>query len=58
MQLTVELMTALSTMDLKKDIPNIRKEIAELQDMCPHKNSMMDFSHEEECPYCGRRFKG
>ena len=36
----------------------IRDQMLDLQKMCPHNNGNYDFSNTDECPYCGKRFKG
>ena len=45
-------------MERTDKIFNIRHEIKELQQLCPHNNGNYDFSTEVECPYCGKKFKG
>ncbi len=54
-----ELRRALSTMEKKDTITIIKQQIKELQELCPHKiNDYYDFSNADECPYCGKKFKG
>lgn len=57
-QLGAELRDALSRMELTDRVFTIKKEIRDLQKMCPHNNGNYDFSDTDECPYCGKRFKG
>jgi len=57
-ELSKELKKALSTMQRTDRVFAIRDEIKELQNMCPHNNGNYDFSDTDECPYCGKRFKG
>jgi len=56
-RLNNDLRIALSTMDKKDSVFFIKNQIKELQDLCPHKiNEMYDFSNDNECPYCGKKF--
>ena len=56
-RLNKELRQAVSTMEHKNTISIIKKQIHELQELCPHKlDGTYDFTHEEQCPYCGKRF--
>ena len=36
----------------------IRDEIKALQALCTHDIGNYDFSNADECPYCGKKFKG
>jgi len=56
-ELSEELRDALSTMEYKDRIFVIRDEIKELQSMCPHNNGNYDFSDQDQCPYCGKKFR-
>ena len=54
-ELDNELRIALSTMEKKEDIRNIKYKIKENQNRCPH----FDFNYKLEwigstCPYCGK----
>ena len=51
-----DLKQALATMEKKDSVFLIKQQINELQSVCPHNNGNYDFSHDEECPYCGRKF--
>ena len=53
-----ELKQALGRMELTDRVFAIRNSIKDLQILCPHNNGNYDFSTEEECPYCGKHFKG
>jgi hypothetical protein len=55
-KLNAELKQALSSMTLSDRIFTIRDEIKDLQKICPHSNGLYDFSHSDECPYCGKKF--
>lgn len=55
--LSRELRRALSTMEKTDRVINIRQQILDLQKLCPHDNGNYDFSHSDECPYCGKKFK-
>lgn len=57
-ELNSELKEALRTMQLNNKVILIRDEIRDLQCICPHNNGSFDFSATDECPYCGRKFKG
>lgn len=46
--LNEQLHIALSTMDKQDTVKNIRQQILNLQEQCPHTNDKI-------CPYCGRR---
>lgn len=48
---------ALSHMELSDRIFIIRDEIKELQNICPHDNGSYNFSDQESCPYCGKKFR-
>lgn len=47
---------ALSNMVLTDKIMAIRDSIKNLQSECPHRNAFYDFSQDDECPYCKKRF--
>lgn len=51
-----ELKSALSRMELTDQIFTIREQIHDLQKLCPHDNGNYNFSHDAECPYCGKKF--
>lgn len=57
-ELNTELRRALSGMERTDRIFVIRDQIKELQKLCPHNTGSYDFSNTEECPYCGKKFKG
>ena len=57
-ELNEELKKAISTMELSDKVFVIREAIKDLQRICPHDNGNYDFSNTEECPYCGKHFKG
>ena len=57
-QLSTELKHALATMARSDRVFIIRDEIKDLQKLCPHSNGSYDFSDANECPYCGKKFKG
>jgi len=52
----MDLKRALATMEKKDSVFLIKRQITELQTVCPHNNGNYDFSHSDECPYCGKRF--
>ena len=54
--LNSKLKKAVSTMELTSTVVTIRDAIHDLQKLCPHNNGQYDFSHEQECPYCGKKF--
>ncbi len=56
-ELSAELKEALSHMERTDKIIIIRDEIKALQNMCPHSNGSYDFSDQESCPYCGKKFR-
>lgn len=56
--LSNDLRRALSTMDKSDRVISIKQEITKLQHICPHDNGNYDFSQSDECPYCGKKFKG
>ena len=56
--LNQELKQALSRMERTDRVFIIRDAIKDLQKLCPHNNGNYDFSIDDECPYCGKRFKG
>ena len=57
-ELSSELRKALGKMERSDKIITIRDEIKNLQQLCPHNMGNYDFSQSEECPYCGKKFKG
>lgn len=56
--LNKELRQALSRMERTDKVLVIREAIKDLQMICPHNNGSFDFSNNDECPYCGKKFKG
>lgn len=56
-ELSMELKDALSRMERTDRVFVIRDEIKELQNMCPHSNGNYDFSDQDNCPYCGKKFR-
>ena len=56
--LNQELKQALSRMERTDRVFIIRDAIKDLQKLGPHSNGNYDFSDTDECPYCGKRFKG
>lgn len=56
--LNKELRQALSRMERTDKVLVIREAIKDLQTICPHNNGSFDFSNNDECPYCGKKFKG
>ena len=56
-KLNAELRDALSRMERTDRVFVIRDSIKELQSMCPHNNGTYDFSGQENCPYCGKKFR-
>lgn len=56
-ELSLALKDALSRMERSDRVLTIRDEIKELQNMCPHNNGTYDFSDQEHCPYCGKKFR-
>ena len=56
-QLSNELKKALATMERSDRVFLIRDEIKDLQKLCPHSNGSYDFSDNDSCPYCGKKFK-
>ena len=53
-----ELREAVSHMERSDRLFVIRQAIKELQNLCPHENDNYNFTHEEQCPYCGKRCRG
>ena len=51
-----ELKDAVSRMERTDRVFAIRDAIKDLQTLCPHSNGNYDFSTNEECPYCGKKF--
>lgn len=56
--LNEELKQVLGRMERSDRVFIIRNAIKDLQCMCPHNNGSFDFSTTENCPYCGKKFKG
>lgn len=57
-ELSAELKKELSKMERSDRVFTIRDEIKDLQQLCPHDMGSYDFSQSDECPYCGKKFKG
>ncbi len=57
-ELSAALKHELSRMELSDRIFKIKDEIKALQSICPHNMGSYDFSNTDECPYCGKKFKG
>ena len=57
-ELNNELRQALGRMEKTDRVFVIRNAIKDLQQLCPHNNGNYDFSDTDECPYCGKHFKG
>lgn len=55
-ELNLALKDALSRMERSDRVFCIRGEIKELQELCPHNNGSYDFSEQQSCPYCGKKF--
>lgn len=55
--LNKELRQALSRMERTDKVLVIREAIKDLQTICPHNNGSFDFSNNDECPYCGKKFR-
>lgn len=58
MELSAELKKELAKMERSDRVFTIRDEIKDLQNLCSHNIGNYDFSQSEECPYCGKKFKG
>jgi len=57
--LDAQLKAALSTMDLKTNIFEIREAIKENQKICPHFSDKYNFTVVDGiCPYCGAKING
>ena len=56
--LKTQLKQAVARMERTDKVFAIREAIKELQTLCPHGNGSFDFSDADECPYCGKKFKG
>lgn len=53
-----ELLMALSTMERKDTIANIRLKILQNQRECPHYSTKYNWIDEEgRCPYCGKKME-
>lgn len=58
MELSAELKKELAKMERSDRVFTIRDEIKDLQNLCSHNIGNYDFSQSDECPYCGKKFKG
>ncbi len=57
-RLDQELQIALSTMERKDTVKDIRRQIKENQKRCPHMSIRYNLAEENGiCPYCGRKKK-
>ena len=57
-ELSAELKKTVAKMERTDRVFIIRDAIKDLQQLCPHNNGNYDFSDSDECPYCGKHFKG
>lgn len=58
-ELDIKLKRALSTMELKNTVSEIRDEMAENQMRCPHVSTRYNWSViDGVCPYCGKKVGG
>lgn len=57
-KLSRDLTMALSTMERKSTIAEIRKELREIQNVCPHYSDEYNFTMVDGyCPYCGKKLE-
>lgn len=57
-KLSRDLNIALATMERKSTIAEIRKELIQLQNICPHFSSEHNFIMVDGyCPYCGKKLE-
>jgi Zn finger protein HypA/HybF involved in hydrogenase expression len=57
-ELSHKLNIALSTMERKSVIYELRKELRELQNICPHFSAEHNFAIiDGYCPYCGKKLE-
>ena len=57
-ELSYKLNFALSTMERKDTIYELRKQLRELQNICPHFSAEHNFALVEgHCPYCGKKLE-
>lgn len=57
-KLSRDLNIALATMERKSTIAEIRKELIELQNVCPHFSNEYNFTMVDGyCPYCGKKLE-
>lgn len=57
-KLSRDLNIALATMERKSTIAEIRKELIQLQNICPHFSSEHNFTMVDGyCPYCGKKLE-
>ena len=57
-ELNSELKVAVSHMEYTDRVILIRDAIKDLQRLCNHNNGSFDFTNTDECPYCGKKFRG
>lgn len=57
-KLEEELLRALSSMEMKSDVYEIRKQIEEIQSECTHFSDKLNFVRvNNRCPYCGKKLE-
>lgn len=57
-KLSCDLNIALATMERKSTIAEIREELIQLQNICPHFSSEHNFTMVDGyCPYCGKKLE-
>ena len=55
-RLDKELRLALATMEHKERVLEIRKQIKENQERCPHYSAQFNWTCVDGCPYCGKKY--
>ena len=51
-----DLNKALAKMTFSMDIQFLRERLEQLKDLCPHQGEGTDYTLEDECPFCKKKF--
>ena len=54
--LEADLAKALAKMTYSMDIQFLRERLEGLKDLCPHQGEGTDYTLEDECPFCKKKF--
>ena len=56
LSLEADLNAILAKMIYSMDIPALRERLEQLKEQCPHQGEGTDYTLEDECPFCKKKF--